>query len=204
MGTKYKLTVNNKSRNYGNICVFQTMPDQPDNLLSLAWFSKAAHPETSIEFEWTTDYNFVWSNQGDLKPGVIFRASQVKYADPSNISQNSIAFVKQYDAYHFAETDKTTKEGRLGIYTDQSVPHGEASVGIGMSGSGTFAVTATPNFSFIFQPHPRYWIAFGDYKVGTVMDIESMSNIKEVVFETDIYNKEITLKEDNTWQIERN
>ena len=65
-------------------------------------------------------------------------------------------------------------------------------------------MTATPNFSFIFQPHPRYWIAFGDYKVGTVMDIESMSNIKEVVFETDIYNKEITLKEDNTWQIERN
>lgn len=203
MGTKYKLTVNNKSKNYGNICVFQTLPEQPDNLLSLAWFSKAAHPETTVEFNWTTDYNFVWSNQGELKPGVTFKASQVKEADPSNIAKNTIGFTKQYDAYRFNETEKTTKEGRLGIYTDQTVPHGEASVGIGMSGNGTFAVTATPNYNFVFQPHPRYWIAFGTYTVGEVMDIESMSNIVEVVFDPDIYSKNVTLKEDNTWKIEK-
>lgn len=203
MGTKYTLTVNNKSKKYGNICVYQTLPEQPDNLLTLAWFSKAAHPDTMVEFNWTTDYNFVWSDQGELKTGVTFKASQVVAADPSNIAKNTIGFTKQYDAYRFMEIEKTTKEGRLGIYTDQTVPHGEASVGIGMSGNGTFAMTATPNYNFVFQPHPRYWLAFGTYQVGEVMDIEAMSNIVEVEFGPDVYSKVVTLREDNTWKIER-
>ncbi len=104
MATKYKMTVNNYSKNYGNICVFQTLPDQPDNMMSLAWFSKPAHPGTIVEFDWSMNYNFIWSDQGDLR--------------------------------------------------------------IGMSGNGTFAVTATPNYNFTFPPHPRYWVAFGTYQVG--------------------------------------
>ncbi len=203
MATNYTLTVKNESKNYGNICVFQTMPDQPDNMLSLAWFSKAAHPETTVEFDWTTQYNFVWSDQGELKPGIRFKASQVLDTDPSDITKNAIGFTKEHDAYRFIETEKTTKSGNLGIYTNQTIPHGGASVGIGMSGNGTFAVTATPNYNFTFKPHPKYWVAFGTYKVGEVMDIESMSNIVEIKYDHDIYNKAITLKNDNTWQIER-
>lgn len=203
MATKYSLTVQNNSKNYGNICIFQTIPDQPQNMLSLAWFSKAAHPDTVVEFSWYTQYNFVWSDQGELKPGITFKASQVLEADPSDITKNSIGFIKEYDAYRFTETSKSTKEGNLGIYTNQSVPHGEASLGIGMSGNGTFVVTATPNYNFIFQPHPRYWVAFGTYKVGEVMDIESMSNIVEVKYDPDVFNKCVTLKSDNTWSIDK-
>lgn len=203
MATNYSLTVHNNSRNYGNICVFQTLPDQPQNIVSLAWFSKAAHAGTSVEFEWKTTYDFVWSDQGELKPGITFKASQVIEADPADITKNSIGFVKEYDAYRFEATPKTTREGNLGIYTNQTVPHGEASVGIGMSGNGTFVVTATPNYNFVFQPHPRYWVAFGTYKVGEVMDIESMSNIVEVKYDPDVYNKVLTLNSDNTWSIDK-
>lgn len=124
MATKYSLTVNNNSKNYGSICVFQTLPDQPDNILSLAWFSKAAHPGTTVEFNWTTDYDFLWSEQGELKTGVIFKASQVIEANPADITKNSVAFTKEYGAYRFAETGRYTKEGTLGIYTDQTIPHG--------------------------------------------------------------------------------
>lgn len=203
MGTNYALTVRNDSKNYGNICLYQTMPDQPDNLLTLAWLCKAAHPGTEVEFLWTTDYNFVWSDQGILKPGVRFKASQTIEADPSVITKNTIGFTKEYDAYKFVETDKSTRTGRLGIYTDQTIPHGEASIGIGMSGNGTFAVTATPNYNFIFLPHPRYWLAFGTYKTGEVMDIESMSNVIEVDFDPDVYEKTVTLKSDNSWKIDK-
>lgn len=201
METKLSLTVQNNSKNYGNICVFQTMPEQPDNMLSLAWFSKAVHPDTTVEFDWTTQYNFVWSDQGELKPGVKFMASQVLDADPSDVTKNSTGFIKEYDAYRFEETTNAAKEGTLGIYTNQSVPHGEASVGIGMSGNGTFAVTATPNYNFTFKPHPRYWVAFGTYQVGEVMDIESMTNIAEIVYDPDVYDKLVTLKVDNTWSV---
>ena len=55
MGIKYTLTVNSNSNNYRNICVYQALPDQPDNLLTLAWFSKAAHPGTTVEVEFDTD-----------------------------------------------------------------------------------------------------------------------------------------------------
>lgn len=202
MGTNYSLRVNNNSKNYGNICVFQTLPDQPDNILSLAWFSKAAHQDTVVEFNWTTDYNFVWSDQGELRPGITFKASQILEADPSDITKNSIAFAKEYDAYCFAKTEKTTKEGTLGIYTDQTIPHGDASVGIGMSGNGTFAVTATPNYNFIFRPHPKYWVVFGTYKVGEVMDIESMTNMVEIKYDPGVYDKIVSLKSDNTWSID--
>lgn len=201
MATKYSLTVNNNSQNYGNICVFQTLPDQPDNFMSLAWFSKAAHCGTSVEFEWTTDYNFLWTDQGEMKPGVTFKASQVIDAKPADITKNSVAFTKEYGAYRFAETSKYTKEGTLGIYTDQTVPHGEASVGIGMSGNGTFAVTATPNYNFVFKPHPRYWVVFGTYQVGEVMDIESMSNAVEIVYDSGVFSRAVDLQNDNTWKV---
>lgn len=111
MATKYSLTVNNNSKNYGSICVFQTLPDQPDNILSLAWFSKAAHPGTTVEFNWTTDYDFLWSEQGELKTGVIFKASQVIEANPADITKNSVAFTKEYGAYRFAETGQIYQGG---------------------------------------------------------------------------------------------
>ncbi len=199
----YSLTVTNNSKMFGNICVFQKLPNQPDNIVSLAWFSEPAHPGTTVEFDWKLVYDFVWSNQGVLIPGVSFKASQTSEAEPSDITKNSIGFVKEKGAYRFGETTKTTKAGRLGIYTDQSVPHGEASVGVGMSGSGVFAVTATPNYSFVFEPHPKYYIAFGTYEQGDVMDIESLTNAAEIVFDTDIYSMKAELQSDNTWKVSR-
>lgn len=69
MATKYSLTVNNNSKNYGSICVFQTLPDQPDNILSLAWFSKAAHPGTTVEFNWDHRLRFPVVRAGGVKNG---------------------------------------------------------------------------------------------------------------------------------------
>ena len=200
MATKYSLTVKNDSKNYGSICVFQTMPDQPDNMLSLAWFSKPAHPDTAVEFDWMTQYNFVWSDQGELKPGITFKASQVLDADPSDVSKNSIALVKEFDAYHFQETDKTTKEGNLGIYTNQTVPHGDSSVGIGMSGNVAFAAAAAPNNNHTFTPDPEYWVTFGTYEAGEVIDKNSISNLDKIKFEPNEFHKKITF-DGNTWNV---
>ncbi len=200
---KYSLTVTNDSHLFGNICVFQTLPDQPENMVSLAWFSEPAHPGTTVEFGWYISYNFVWSRQGVLIPGVTFKASETIDTEPSDITKNSIGFTKERGAYHFTKANKSTASGKMGIYTDQSVPHGEASVGVGMSGSGTFAVTATPNYNFSFLPHPKYWVVFGTYEKGEVMDIEALTNTAEVIFEPDIYDMHATLQKDNTWSVSR-
>ncbi len=136
-------------------------------------------------------------------PGVTFRASQTIDTEPSDITKNSIGFTKESGAYRFMETNRTTKSGTLGIYTDQTVPHGEASVGVGMSGSGTFAVTATLNYNFSFKPHPKYWVVFGTYEKGEVMDIEALTSTAEIIFEPDVYAMKAILRNDNTWEVKR-
>lgn len=200
---KYSLSVTNNSNSFGNICVFQTLPNQPENMASLVWFSKPVHPGTTVEFDWNTDYSFIWSHEGELAPGATFNASQTIDAGPSDITKNSIGFTKESGTYRFVETNRTTKAGRLGIYTDQTVPHGEASVGIGMSGSGAFAVSATPNYNFTFLPHPKYWVALGNYEKGEVLDIESLTNTAEITFEPDVYSMKAVLENDNVWEIKK-
>lgn len=200
---KYSLTVTNDSPLFGNICVFQTLPDQPENVVSLAWLNKPAHPGTTVEFHWNTSYNFVWSPQGVLVPGVTFEVSESIDAEPSDITKNSVGFTREYGVYHFTKANRSTPSGKMGIYMDQNVPYGEASVGMGMSGSSTFAMTAMPNYNFSFFPHPQYRVVFGSYEKGEVMDIEALTNMAEIIFEPDNYDMHATLQKDNTWSVSR-
>ena len=69
---KYSLSVTNNSNLFVYACVFLTLPNQSENMVSLAWFSEPAHPGTTVEFDWCIIYNFVWSRQAELIPGVTF------------------------------------------------------------------------------------------------------------------------------------
>lgn len=57
-----------------------------------------------------------------------------------------------------------------------------------MSGFGTSAVQAQPNMNLIFTPHPQYWIAFGSYSPGEVLDISHMNYPAQVVFPPSTYS----------------
>lgn len=199
MGTKYQLSVKNDSFNSGSICVYQTIPDQDRNLFSLAWFSKACHPGTTVTFGWTIDYSFCWSQSGILKPGVVFNATEKKAADPSDPSNNATGFSKQEGAYLFTPAKTHPSDGCLGIYLDNTIAHGEAAVGVGMGGQAAFAATASPNYSMTFSPHPQYWVVFGTFQEGEVMDLNRCTGTCNVKFPTNVYKKELTLRDDNTW-----
>lgn len=202
MSTHYTLTVKNNSLLSGDICVYQTNPNGSDNNLhTLAWFSKKCHPHTEIMFEWDLEYSFTWCETGVLTPGVRFYASQIEPADPTNTSQNAIGFTLQDGAYTFTSTSKRPSAGSLGIYTDGTVPNNQASIGIGIGGKSAFAANATPNYNFTFIPHPQYWIAFGNFTAGEVIDLNQVTNSAQIVFPVNIYSKEVTLKEDNTWEV---
>ena len=56
------------------------------------------------------------------------------------------------------------------INQDTSIPANMAAAGLGMAGQATFAVQAQPNFTLIFNPTPSYFIAFGNYTNGQVLD----------------------------------
>src|SRR6478752_3202453 len=178
-GVTYSLVFQNQSTNQGSGCVYQEEPNLGlPNVLSLAWFSKVAAPNTTITFSWSIDYSFVWAETGLLIPGVMFMAGQTLPADLS--TTNSVTLSYLGGAYQFQNQSSGPNAGSLYIREDGTVPLKMASVGIGMSGSGTFAVQAQPNMNLIFTPHPKYYITFGNFSRGEVLDPTSVTNKAEI------------------------
>lgn len=200
MGVQYTLNAVNNSTQTGSICVYQSDPNVNNpQVMSLAWFSKAVAPKTKTKFTWTIDYSFVWSETGQLVPGVVFDASQTFPADLS--STNQVTFMKAGGAFTFANQTAGPGAGSLYIMEDGSIPSNTASVGIGMSGAGTFAVPSQPNMTLIFSPHPKYWVTFGNYEAGEVLDITSISQKAQIDYPINVYSMTATFGADNKWTI---
>ena len=199
-GTQYTLIFVNDSTMTGDACVYQEDPDISEaDVMSLAWFAQGAAPTTTIEFDWTTDYSFVWSQTGVLDAGVMFTASQTWPANLSNANQ--VEFTKEGGIYTFQNQMAGPNDGTLSIMQDSTVVSQEASVGIGMSGSGTFVVQAQPNMTAMFTPNPQYWITFGTYIQGEVLDITTISDSALVEFGPGNYSMTAILQADNTWSV---
>ena len=120
--TAYTLNVNHNGTDFGDICIYQTYDGQMDDIRPLVWFSKSAHPGTRLQFQWDINYSLAWSEQGDLTPGVVFRASQVMDADPADVSSNTVLLTRELGAFRFGSTDNPTKAGKLGVVCDSTLP----------------------------------------------------------------------------------
>lgn len=200
-GTKYSLTAVNDSAQPWKFYVYQTTPNQPNNMFSLAWFASPYQIRVGdqIRFEWEINYNFVWSDTGSLIPGVRFNAFGTKDADPEE--KNSTNFSGGI-APGFSSPEKEPPPGSLIINDGDDVPNKKFSVGIGMSGAGTFAVQAGTNLKHQFTPTPRYWIAAGiDEQCGTVLNIQTITQAQEIAYDPATYEKTATLTKDNTWTV---
>ncbi len=200
---EYTLNFKNESSQKGNACIFQTDPNLGvHDVLSLAWLSKSACPSTELKFKWSVNYCYTWSRQGELKPGIVYDASQTWNADLT--SRNAVDFVKDtaLDAYTFENLTAGPQDGHLYIYEKRNVGAKECAVGIGMSGSGTFVVGSQPNMQLQFSPHPKYWMVFGSFQQGEVLDIEKVTaTAQELAFPVNQYSMNVTLNADNTWSV---
>jgi hypothetical protein len=201
MSTAYSLTVTNNSTQFQDIVVYQKQVDLGvPNALSLAWFAKGAYPGTSVTFDWSEDYCFVWSEMGDLQKGATFLAQQVVQADPENIEQNQIQLGYGRGAFTFVDGSAagTPQLGSLYIRALPTVPTDTAVVGIGMSGAGTFVVPAQPNLNYVFTPKPSFWVAAGTFTQGQVLDTEEITNEQQVTFDG-TFSQSLTLGATNLW-----
>ncbi|MEH0832992.1 RhiA [Pectobacterium cacticida] len=199
MANQYSVEFINHSSNSGNVAIFQKAPDQKArNIFSLAWFSKFVNPNVHETFRWNIDYSFVWSDTGEVKPGVIFEGGE---EIPANLQSANTITLDYNGGYFFGPTSFTGQAGSLYIDESGNVPLKQAAVGIGMSNAGTFVQAAQPNLHIEFIPHPSYWIVFGNYEEGEILDIEQISDAVELVFEPNIYDVVATLQQNNTWTI---
>jgi hypothetical protein len=200
----YTLTFINNSINPGAVCLYQKPVDMKQfDVESLAWLTYSCNPNVEVDLSWSADYNFVWSKTGILKPGVKFKAAETVAADLNE--KNSIVLDQNDFGYLFAQTScrdaTTTPNGSLRIFESANISMNDVAVGIAMSGSGVFVKQGQPNLSLSFTPHPNYWITFGDFEQGEVLDIEVLTNSQEITFEPGIYTMYAILNIDNTWTI---
>jgi rhizosphere induced protein len=190
----------NNSSIIGSFCVFQQVPEMSyANVFALAWFSKFANPGTRVSFSWSLDYCFFWDDTGELVPGITFDDSEILAAGLTE--NNSVTLTKSDGGYQFIDQKTAGNAGSLTILTDTTIPANQASVGIGMSGAGTFAIQAEPNINYTFTPHPAYWVAFGNFAEGEVLDTTNLANTAQVIFPANIYAMNVTLNPDSTWTI---
>ena len=192
MATQYSLTCINNSSLLGGFTVFQKPSGNPASVFTLAWLSRPTHPNTQVTFSWTTDYCFVWSETGVVKPGIGFSASETLAANPE--SQNFTQLTEDsVGATYFTPPTGEGPQGMLTIQQLANVVPDRTSVGIGMSGSGTTVVQAAPNFTTTFAPHPNYWVVFGNFLTGHVLDIEQMTGEVEVGYAGGVTSRTATL-----------
>lgn len=211
LGTKYTLFVQNDSSNTFDFCMYQQDPQLGvQDAKSLAWFSLKGTPGSLLEFNWTIDYCFVWCATGVLKDGVTFKAGQTWAADPSQnvvgdrfIPGNQVGFEYAGDnAYTFTSTPvKGAKAGTLYISESTNIPLRQASIGIGMSNSGTFAVQSQPILTRGFTPHPSYHLVAGSYEPGEVLDVSAITDALDVPYPSGVFKRTAILDQNNGWTL---
>eukprot|EP00727_Mastigamoeba_balamuthi_P005077 m51a1_g14568 hypothetical protein (206) ;mRNA; r:1063739-1064356 len=197
--TKYTVRVSNGSVTTKTFCMFQTAPTEQSNIKSLAWFSQPLASQVVGTFEWSVEYSFVWSQTKELRKGVMFYAAQTVPADPVTGADSLITFgLNGSGAFQFSDQRPGSK-GTLTIHCDGTAPAHTAAVGIGMSGSGTFAVQAEPNIDVSFLPHPSYWLCTADWKQGEVVDVEWVTQSVKIEYPYNMTTATVTLGQDNKW-----
>lgn len=196
----YTLTFVNHSTNQGDVCLYQADPGLGvPGAVSTAWMVKPSFPGTETVFHWQAQYEFVWGEPGNLKPGATFVAVQRHSAEVG--SSNQIAFDKRGGSYGFSDQGPSPDPSRLIVQVRGGVPPGEVAVGIGMSGMAIYAAQAIPNMSYAFSPHPTYWTAFGAFAPGEVLDTLKVHQPAQVLFPPGVFAMTAELTTDNAWSV---
>ncbi len=188
----------NNSGASGNVCLYQKIPE--GSSFPIAWFTEHVHPTSRASFTWDpSDIGFVWSQTGQLSPGISCGVSQFWKSDLS--TDNQVNFTRQDDAYTFENQCQGQQPGFLTIRADSTLIPEQASVGTGMAGAATQLMQASLNMNYEFVVHPEYWISFGEHTRGEVIDIETVTSPAQIKFPVNTHSMTAILQHDSTWTI---
>lgn len=199
MGYTYSVSITNHSSHSDYFMLFQNDPGSwSANAFAIAWFSKYSNPGPNVlvKFSWTVDYGFSWADTGALSPGILYDASDSRSSSPGN----NLIRLGYNGAYFFYDQGAGPDPDRLYVGEDATVPtQATASVGITMSGSTVYATQARPNTNLTLSPHPSYYLAYGNFLPGEVIDVSTISNPLKLEYDTGVYALYTTLNKDDTW-----
>lgn len=200
--TQLQLMLVNNSGKPGNLIIFQRYGNTPN---SLAWVSKYAYPGTQFAFRWDPwSYCYVWSGSGNLGPGIEFDAAQTVPASPTDTNLVPFSYDAEHKTFFFGAPERGPQQGVFTIRSDVTVPPNSAVVGIGMAGKATFLTNAQPNFNVAIEPRATYWVAFGNYKQGELIEDVDAIKAVQVTFPPRVVAMTATVAADGSWTIEEN
>ena len=135
-----------------------------------------------------------------MRPGQ--RSTWIVHPGTRVLLEDEVLEIGDVAAFTFKDQVQNPQGGSLFILQDATIPSNHASVGIAMSGSGAYACQARPNWQSIYNtPHTTYWVAFGTYTQGQVLDINSIWNHQEIQFPANVFSVNARLNEDLTWSV---
>ncbi|AXK80414.1 hypothetical protein DW352_07730 [Pseudolabrys taiwanensis] len=195
---KLSLRFRNRSgAQYDFLCFQHGVSPNTPSIATLAWLVRPLASGVDLDFTWTTNCCFVWFEQGAVTPDITFKAQQSAPADP--ISANLVTLTSSNGAYQFGPTTGGGAAGVLTIDCDGTIPSGTVMIGIGMSGLGTHAVAAEPNFAAVFTVKPEYWISFGSFTPGQTLDDQALIKATPLAFPPNVTAMTATLDVANKW-----
>lgn len=179
----------------GLACLYQDPANAPCNdagMQSLAWMVCGAEAGVQIDFQWQVAYDFAWFD--DIPP-----ATQ----EIMNAGVGAVFFSLDQYGYRF-QADTPPPTGQLSIQAAASISStNDVLVGLGMSGTGTFACPARPNTHYLFTPVPDsdllYWVAFGaNFALNAPIDLATLPYMPvQLAFPAGVYAMTVTLQSDN-------
>jgi hypothetical protein len=206
MATQYSLYLHNRSTKPGYFCIYATGANTQQaqgGTNYRAWAAHPANPNGDVEFKWLLNYSFSWNRTDVLSGDISYTASGHIPADPNDPKTNKAYLDINDYGYELTSGDDRANapiQGSMAITTSANIPLNDVSIGIGIDGDPIMAVPAIPNYTFTFFPVFKYWIAFGDYKKGQVLDLNNMGIVQELDFKNH-HKLEVTVDVSNNWTV---
>ncbi|MBV8581684.1 MAG: hypothetical protein JOZ86_13745 [Candidatus Eremiobacteraeota bacterium] len=195
------LSFYNNSAKDGFLVISQFAPVEGEPVF--VWLTKYANPGGRVQFTWTNDYAFVWSDTGTLVPGVVVTTGQLL---PTTLhGQNMVTFV--YDAavesFKFVDQGDGQGGGRFFIRCNETIVPGMASVGLAQSGAPVRLMPANPQMTYVFEPPMNtYFVGFGQGAERPYVVANTFAPFEKIDWQMNIAKMDATLNADGSWKIE--
>lgn len=201
--SSYTLQINNASRSDGSVAIYQKVPElSTDTLevLTLAWIAKQVAVGRTVTFTWRLEYSFILSLYPEDGPRRAPRGSLSTPADPKNGPNYIRLDYRGPSGYTFGDSGfEPGSRGSLIIETGvrprrsrAGAAHERMAAGIGMYGFGTHLMEIQPNMRVAFTPRPAYYVVFGEYQPGQVMDTRNLRQSSYESVYTNTFERELT------------
>ncbi len=182
-GGEYTIVFKNESGQSGVAMVYQLPPDTSmSNVFAVAWQTTnvSADPTRDTTFSWSEEYSVSWSQSGGISTGAIYSYATSIDVDLSegagatlDLGSGSLEPSGQGGGIQPGALQVSVSGGNSGQI---------ATVGVGIDGTTGLVVSIPTGAEWTYEPTSTYYIAFGHFIEGMVLNVALIANAVAIDF----------------------